>query len=56
MIPLKIVTLREMTIPRNVDDGAEPNRKKRGGIAPFHKLFWCSSEQEEGFYTVKNAF
>lgn len=36
---LKAVRLREMTIPRKDTRAAEPSTKKRGGIAPFHKLF-----------------
>ena len=35
----KTVRLREMTIPRNVDDDAEPSTKKTVGIDRFHKLF-----------------
>ncbi|MCY1692747.1 hypothetical protein OVA29_21770 [Exiguobacterium sp. SL14] len=30
--------MREMTIPRNDDDDAEPSTKKTGEIARFHKL------------------
>ncbi len=35
-----MLSLREMTIPRNVTLATEPSTKKRGEIAPFHKLFF----------------
>ena len=38
------LTLREMTIPRNVDDGAEPSTKKTVGIDRFHNLFYLKNK------------
>jgi len=37
------ISLREMTIPRNVNDAAEPSTKKTGDSDCFHKLF-CGNE------------
>ena len=34
-----VSTLREMTIPRNVDDATEPSTKKTVGSDRFHKVF-----------------
>ena len=33
------ISLREMTIPRNVDDAAEPSTKKTVDLDRFHKLY-----------------